>query len=577
MFKDRKNNLLIAIAVTLIAVGGVALHAITSATPSGASRAATNAETTTVAACSVSVDPPACLVATMFASGERRELHFDFIRAGATSLIEANSADLVAAARAFRFPAPVPSGNEGRAQLRAASDSVILAAIALAVAAQNDDDPFSDPVAKQYIAAAGGTREIAQVATILWDDANFGAWEDELVRPRGLKAIWQAVAASPPEEPALLNDIAARALRWGYPDEASALARAVLQGNDPPPADPLNLDPVRAERWRSSAPQIIANEILTECMTEIANRRYDRRLCKSHYDVLRAAGGREMLRTIGDALLERAREYSERADFKPSLYQEASDAYLAAGDLRAAASAAREGQPFVEPAVRSHWYGRTPPPMTSRLEKQRAAALTGSFNTAYATAPVVALYRAGGREEALEFGFLSGYQRYVNAPMAGEVPDPQWVVDDRALQSVDQMIAALIKKPNAAEAQRFYDALRCADRSPYERTEFPLLERQLALLAALSGARRSMSEHFAAAAIQIDAMSRDTTLIERMVQKLPPSLSGETWSGRTILYGNVSALSQDWRRGLTIADRVAAKDETRTPVPCARATPPATP
>jgi hypothetical protein len=120
----------------------------------------------------------------------------------------------------------------------------------------------------------------------------------------------------------------------------------------------------------------------------------------------------------------------------------------------------------------------------------------------YGTAPIIALYRAGEREEALRSGYLTGLWRYKSAAAAGEQPDPRWVLGDRAWNEVEFMYLVLLHADREA-ALLLYDELNrrqgwLADVSD------AFWHRRLALFAALAGRRAEMLDHLAAAAGVLD-------------------------------------------------------------------------
>jgi hypothetical protein len=564
---NQRGNLIIAAAVAVIAASGVAWHALTAVDEPHASIQTTFAE------CGRLDDPPVCLIERSAAFSEDEDFLFGVIRSGGTSLIEANRKRLVSAVQNYRTPVPLPSGTEARAQLRTRTAPVIIAAVALASAAHREDDPFAEPRAKADVAAAGRALQIALTAVTLWDEFHLYQWDRELIRPRGLKAIWHAIAASPPDDPALLNEMALRAAKWSAKDDAAALARATMErlGDEPrePTTSPFVPPQALVDEWRLTKSKAVADQIAGTCLAMLETNPSYPSICAAQVEALRGGGAQDALTAIADKLLVKARK-EEEPHQKPDWFSEAADAYLAAGKRPAALEAAREGLRFVEPVMRMHWYGRTPPPLDTPAQKNRAAALTGQAGYSFGAEPVLALYRLGAREEALRFGFLSGFQRYVNAEAAGETPDPQWVIDDHASASVDQMVDLLITKPNAAVAGRFYEALRCERSKIFEPFELPSLEVDLGLLAALAGRREAMTHHFTAAAANIDALSGDTQALNAIIRVFAdrPSLDGQTWKAREIFGHRARDLADAWRRGLTILDRVKATADT-APATCA--------
>jgi hypothetical protein len=560
---NQRTNLVIAVAVAVIAASGVAWHALTAVDQPWTSIQTAFAE------CGRADDPPVCLIERSAAFSEDEDFLFGVIRSGGTSLIQANRKRLVSAVQNYRTPVPLPTGTLARAQLRTTPAPVIIAGIALASAAQREDDPFAEPQTKAYIDAVGHVPP-ALTAVTLWDEFHLYQWNRELIRPRGLKAIWHALAGSPSDDPALLNEMALRARQWSGKEDVAALARATMErvGAEPREAMESPFAPPQAlvDEWRRTKSKAVADQIAGTCLTMLETNPSYATICAAQVEALRGGGARDALTAIADKLLSQAR-VEESFNDKPYWYSEAAEVYEAAGNRSAAIEAAREGLPHIEPSIRSHWYGRTPPPMSKPDQKRHAAALAGQSGFAFGAEPVVALYRLGARDEALRFGFLSGFKRYENAEAAGETPDPQWVVDDHASASVDQMVDLLIAKPNATVAGKFYEALRCERSKIFEPFESPSLEVDLGLLAALAGRRASMTRHFTAAAADIDALSGDAQALKAIVHEFAdrPSLDGRTDKAKDILGRRARNLADAWRRGLTIAERVKATDDAMAP------------
>jgi hypothetical protein len=252
---------------------------------------------------------------------------------------------------------------------------------------------------------------------------------------------------------------------------------------------------------------------------------------KDDIAALAAGSARDELLRLANALLALGRQPNDKARVRGEYFALASEAFRVLGDKERAIAAAREGLPFVPGAV-SEVNARgdeKPGPITNKRED-------AIYASGFGTEPVIALYRAGARDEALATDFLIAYERYKNADVAGETRDPLWIIEERSNHQL-LVLRDLLKRRDVDGAARFYDGWRCA--GPYGYDDLSdHYNSDLGLLAALAGRRGSMNAHFA---IVLDLMDTGT------------------WSRHS---GDaVMELAVTWRRALAIAKTIGAKED----------------
>lgn len=528
--------------------------------------------------CRNAASPPKCLVARAAAdSAAADNLLAAVILTGSVELVETYAKELAAAVKgnsrtgdaflkALGVSQPERPGAEQNATL---SDKVALAAVALAAAAQDSDKPFSNPVVLRLLKDARNSPSVARAAATLWTAVDTsGEWggDQKLTRPRGVPAILNVIVAMPPEDSAVLVDLA-NDLSWvGYTEEGLKLLRIAMGRTNLSADTRMAIASLLARRYR------LADEAQRMFDTAGASTGYDRKAVQAGiaearlhhaYDAasaklvvescldglnqaayqsyesqglraLEAAGAKEELVYLGDTYLHHARQSDGDAQSRGDWYALASEAYRGAGQMEKAIASARDGLAFVEPAIIERIsHGSKEPKL---IIDRRAAAV----QAVYGDAPVIALYRAGARDEALATGFLTGYDRYIFARSAGEVPNPVWVFEDESTFLDGIVLRMMIEAGDSEGAERSYRYRRCHDIFGPNRIEEA--NRELGLLAALSGRRRTMNAHFADAAHAIDSMRS--------------GVSARTNAWAAFL------LAADWQRGLTVADRVTATDTT---------------
>lgn len=532
------------------------------------------------AECAQLADPPTCLVErAAHASQKDKGLLQAVVLTGAMSVVEDHASALTHAVKgwvkdvsvASEYP-EIQSRTRAIAEQVAAADfAVTPAALALAAASHSHDNPFELTITKKLIARAGNDPAIAPIAVELWRKlAALYDWSghNHLTRPRGMSNLWREVIARPPADERVLVETAETASAHGYRTEGLALLRiAAARGglsNEMKAAMALQLAkwhrlPDEAQRLLDSGGATAQDLDISEIRVAVARARlhrgYDAAAAKvvadacqqgptplfsiyafTHWymwepelEALEAGKAINELLKLGDAYLARARKPNDNPGNQVRWFALASEAFRRGGDKIRAITAAREGLPFIPNAV-----ARANDGLELTFTDPRAAAVA-AFGRG--TEPVVALYKAGARDEAIASGYLTGLARYLNAEHAGEAPDPQWVVDDRSPLHINILIGWLISTNDQPNAARLYGGLRCSD---IYGTDSFYRERALGIAAAMSGWRQLMKAHFIASAADRDgADQRRTANIG-----LPPAL----------------ALAVDWRRGLTLSERVAAND-----------------
>lgn len=400
-----------------------------------------------------------------------------------------------------------------------------------------------------------------------------GEWsgDQKLTRPRGLPTILKAVIATPPDDGAILVDLA-NDIGWaGYDEEGLVLLRIAMGRLDLSADTRMLIASLLARRYRladeakrmfdtaSASTGYDHRGVLVEiaeaklyhgydaasakllveaCLERLNQEAFHSYLTQDEIRALEVAGAKQELMQLGDAYLAQAGQPADDAEGRGNWYALASETYRGAGEIEKAVSAAREGLAFVEPAIvaRITFGEEKPKPITDK----RAAAVQAG----YGDAPVIALYRAGARDEALATGFLTGYDRYFHADIAGEARDPVWILEDKSSFYDGILMHFLISAADGASGERAYCYRRAHD--IFGKNFVDDANRELGLLAALSGHRRTMESHFAASAHAIDTGRNGATVATR------------AWAA--------FQLAADWRRGRSIVNRVSPADTTTDPV-----------
>ena len=424
------------------------------------------------------------------------------------------------------------------AVLRKTPRKSLLAAMALVSAARYNTNPFANPVYLKLARQAKDDPLIPALALGLWIDAvGYRSSPPRfLLTHAGLPAIWDRAVARREQDAILLEDIAhtlaylevlkpqAREFydwylqRPGLTAEqrvgpASALARffampelaaSLLEGVGDEVKSDYDIGGVRtsvaaallAKGYDAGAAQLVMRTIFDEFNSrDIYSISFDRFFYTGYRDALELGIARDELRELGAECMRRA----EAADGKPEAadwYAGASDFYLRAGDRERAREMARLGLPFVPVFLRRYletdWDGDRNDP------KAMATATRGA-----GTKPVIALYRTGAIDEALETGYLIGMYRYLHAERAGEKKNPQWAIDDTSAADTAVMAREAESSTDRQFQQRAYDGLVRSCRTPLADCFNDTLL-QIAQVAAGMGDEPRMKEALAAATRQLD-------------------------------------------------------------------------
>ena len=145
---------------------------------------------------------------------------------------------------------------------------------------------------------------------------------------------------------------------------------------------------------------------------------------------------------------------AEAVDYRPyksKFYAAASDYYLRAGDRERALELARRALPYLPDLIRAHGYFTRP---ERNDPAARAIAMRG-----VGTDAVIALYRAGAIDEALNTHYLTSKDRYLNAERAGEKKDPLWMLEVHWPEYFDHVAREAARSNDHEFQQRVYDGL----------------------------------------------------------------------------------------------------------------------
>lgn len=216
-----------AAIVAALALGLAACVTKRAAAPAATPAAASFSE------CATAKDGPTCLIDRAMV-GETFDggLFLDnVIEAGAVSLVLKHRDEVGTVRGKVRaFTGQKDSGL--MAVLNGASEGEFIAALGAAAAAQVADDPLAHAQIKPLVAKAARGRT-AMLALVFWNKVAFRTgWRGELMRPRGVAALWRAVIAAPPKETKLLGELVQDANMQEDQQEAVALARLVLARGD---------------------------------------------------------------------------------------------------------------------------------------------------------------------------------------------------------------------------------------------------------------------------------------------------------------------------------------------------------
>ena len=496
------------------------------------------------AGCTEAPDPPACIARQALSDGwlTRDEAADAIIRHGFVDLVPRKSGLLVRAARERLTEGTKlmkifgdPASKESPQQLaRASKSEVILAAIALLTAARHQEDPFADATVQLLMRKARNDPMIPFLALDVWHELiQYGGTSFKSVTFAGFRSIWSRVSARREQAPEYVDDIVdwlefygvlrdeTKVFRLWFANRtgATAIQKAVtarrlvneysaadaaeqLLGSLGAPIPDHDVSDIRASivivRLKSGYDESAARLLVSYQFDDLMRTKVGSRTTVAAIPgALEKCGAVRELRELADENLRRAQAFRSSAE-SMKWYAEASDLYRRAGDREKAREVARLGLPFVADEVRKHVSESLAFPGTS--PRWLAANARGQ-----GTRPVVALYSAGAIDEALKFGYLTGYDRYVNAPTAGEMPDPQWVIDDDSRSSNWAMAVSAIDSGDPVLQRRALEAFKKSCKAGYADCYDEWLT-YLAALAAVMGDEAEMKQNFIAQTKHLDSV-----------------------------------------------------------------------
>jgi hypothetical protein len=500
--------------------------------------------------CVKATDPSGCIARRAMASpGLRAWSTLEAaLRHGLVDLVPAK-ADMLFRALYFKVGDPETKVDSAYAPIlnaepygamRTSARPPMLAAMALAAAARHETNPFANAIYRELAHQAQDDPRIPVLAMALWleFDGRYAAPPDRRASYAGLPAIWGRAVARRAEDAELLANIAGtESFVENFRPQAKAFFAWYAQRKDLTPdqrvttasrlARLLDMPEQAASLLEGLAVDVPGWE-LPGARSAIAlarlAKRYDAESARqlmyiffTRFDIaeitleeLESSGMGGALEHSGarKELLELAAEYVRQAERggghreSAQLYAGASDLYLRAGDLKRAREIARRGLALMPASVAYAASG-----FTGRHVKMAPREMALAAHD-WGTAPVIALYRTGAIEEALDTGYLTGYSRFRHARRAGERPDPQWVLDDKDAISIAFMADDVARGGDRDIQQRAYEGLVISCGKPLTECSLETLQ-QIAEVAAGRGDESGMKEALAAAARQLDAAPDD--------------------------------------------------------------------
>lgn len=418
--------------------------------------------------CTTSADAPRCLVekAHQYNHTNAKHDYNSIILLGAIDWIQPENKKLLSNLKesldsSSNFLASLGiklSDEDSTAQIKQANDATLLAAIALAAAAQDNIDPYSDPYVKQYLELSNNKFAVSFIALQLWSEIDTyylsRAAEDS---PKGILSILRTVEKS---EQLTTSQLISLIWDWSQTDRDNLIITARSKLNyfisSSSTEEKVRLASRLASRFKDSqsAKSLMAaggnlaeSYYIEEANIDIAiatlNGQYDESSARAlvNYALssseLEQASYKNRFPNIPDVLekghaLNELKELAngyllagENELFSPErrgdLYALASDCFLRSKDKDAAISAASKGLAFVKDAV--YWRAK------EIIKKAHTPENLARAAEGWGTDAVVALYRAGAIQAALETGYLTGKDRYKYAADAGEKPNPEWLIN----------------------------------------------------------------------------------------------------------------------------------------------------
>jgi hypothetical protein len=509
-----------------------------------------NAKSSAYSDCIQDIDPPKCLI--RISAKSRRttdsELFEAVIKSGAVGLTQTKSKALVFGARAavsstdaiFKQLGIVLPRDVVQKTILKSEREIILAAVALAAAAQNSADPFSDPIVKELVEKSENSSAIPILAAKFWLEIDtYGVWATEPTRPPGLHKIWEKIIADRALDEAILVELASSG---GFTNQAKDLAlplygrfEALQHSSNESKATMASALarfyglPDRAEQLMylggKKAQNYEINGVYAEIATAKLNNGYDKKSAErllghsledtdindsyTFYvgikarEALQAAHANDELIQLAKSYLERANETKRKSEERANLYALSSDCYLRSGDKDNAQNVARLGLKIVPDAV-LHRLSEEDRKISAGKPQEQARLAQG-----FGTYPAVALYRSSAVPEALSSGYLTGFDRYNNAEFVGETPDPKWVIKYNWPIAFSFMVHHALNTSDENIRKSVYkEMMTWVSGNPELQSSYEVQE-QLAVLAAATGDRSAMLNHLVNYAKALDNDSKE--------------------------------------------------------------------
>jgi hypothetical protein len=438
-------------------------------------------------------------------------------------------------------PGPLRQARADRA-LRYATKHQRMAALALLSSARYETDPFSNPVVTQLMKKAGNDPLIPALAITIWTEFARGQHWLEEVPVLGLPALWEHTLTLREQAPGVVRSIAIELtfrdqLRPQLQEYFAWLARNPGESAEAKSSTASFV--ARNYRMVEEAERIVAPIVQQLQENDLAAARYEiamGRLLRGPHDasarivaedlaastkkrsgdiwvdgewtvgLLARSGAQHEVHWLAAELIREA-EALEPSPGAAQWYASASECYRALGDLERARAVARRGVPYVRELV-----AKAIRDLSNPVDLTDPAAMTREAH-GRGTEAVVALYRAGGIDEAVKTGFISGSDRYENAELAGEEPDPWWAINDASWHGRFHLVKNMTTSSDRARQRRAYDALVKSCGGPLAQCKDETLE-SIALIAAAMVDEPRMREAYTAMARKLaDSRERSFSAI----------------------------------------------------------------
>lgn len=418
--------------------------------------------------CTTSADAPRCLIekAHQYNHTNAKHDYNNIILFGAINWIQPENKKLLSNLKesldsSSNFLASLGiklSDDDSTAQIKHANETILLAAIALAAAAQDNIDPYSEPIVKKYLELSNNEFAVSFIALQLWSEIDtYNLWKAAENSPKGILNILRTVENSEQLTASKLSDliwswsetdrdnlIATTQAKLDYfisssskeekIDLASRLARSfkdaksakLLMDAGGNSAENYNLEgiyteiaiAILSEKYNENAAKLLVHYALSP--SELEQASYKNRL-ENIPEALENGGALNELKELANGYLLAAENKQFRAEHRGDLYALASECFLRSKDKNAAIAAASKGLVFVKDAV--YWRAK------EIIKKAHTPENLARAAEGWGTDAVVALYRTGAIQAALDTGYLTGKDRYRYAVDAGEKPNPEWLIN----------------------------------------------------------------------------------------------------------------------------------------------------